>query len=84
MQALLLFRGCIAESIRYLENMLSILCEGAELTDAQSDNLVAWISENIPKAQWDEASTVCILYGCKNAYTDLSMRMGECGIQSEA
>lgn len=59
---------------------LAILIEilGDKPTPEQESNLVSWIIDNIPKAEWGGVLNDLIDYD--TAYTDLSMRIGESGM----
>ncbi|MFT5852280.1 MAG: hypothetical protein ACI87J_002256 [Colwellia sp.] len=51
---------------------------GANATEEQSDEVVNFITANYQKEDWAWASMQAINVG--NVYTDISERLGECGI----
>lgn len=50
---------------------------GANATEKQAENLVSWIVENIGMDYWNWAAEYAILV--PGVYTDIRMRMAECG-----
>lgn len=51
---------------------------GDNATEEQSDEIVSFITANYPKQDWAWASMQAINVG--DVYTDISERMGECGM----
>lgn len=51
---------------------------GANATEEQSDEVVNFITTNYPKEDWAWASLQAINVG--SVYTDISERLGECGM----
>ena len=51
---------------------------GDDATVKQGRDLVEWIIREIPRDYWDWAATEAI--GIPGVYTDISMRLGECGV----
>ena len=60
-----------------LDAMLDVLSGSA--TEEQQENLVAWIVDNVGKVYWSGIADELVMHGLENAYTDLTMRCGECG-----
>jgi hypothetical protein len=58
--------------------MLQALTNGA--TAAQEKQIVAWIVDHYGQEYWPWAAEQCLYSGLENAYTDLRMHCGECGI----
>ena len=50
---------------------------GPNPTDDDLDNIIAFIVSRIPIHQWRDAAEQS---GFSQVYTDISMRLGECGI----
>ena len=60
---------------------LQIRCEalGLEPTPEQEEALEQWVLDNVDKDFWYEAALIS-LHHTKDLYTNLRMRMAECGI----
>lgn len=63
-------------------DQLEALCTvvGPDADSDQVARLTDWIVEHVPKADWSAAADVALALDLGDVYTDLSMRLGECGM----
>lgn len=61
---------------------LELMCEALnyEATEGQQEYIAAWVTHNVPMADWGSAANIAAMNGLGNVITDITMRMGESGL----
>lgn len=54
---------------------------GEKPSEEQVEALVSWVVDNLDQDEWDAAANAALMSGMEgDFYTEMRMRMGECGI----